>query len=178
MNAYRNVFALVLPLALAHCSMPSSPAASSTVSSESIQFAPTLDAASGQPLPVVVGEPWVVGAQLLVSYVECGDSDDFSVSQDYVCTTRSPAPVAFDVVSASCDDDLCEIKSLDKLGDESSGVYPMVSFTVVVKAPSATLHVTAQMTGNPSVMAEQDLAISASLPGPRTFTATTTNGKW
>jgi len=165
MNTHHRVFALLFPLALAHCSYQTGPEASSTPTTASLQLDPTLDADSGAPLPVVVDQPWVVGAQMLVSFVDCGNPDNFSISNEYVCTTESAKPVQFDVVSASCDDGACEILAQEPMGGyEGAPVYYSVNFTVLVKAPTTTLHVTVQMTDNPSVTAQQDFAISATPP--------------
>jgi hypothetical protein len=164
MNTHHRVFALLFPLALAHCSNEAYQEPTSTVTGASLELDPDLDADSGAPLPIVVGQPWIVGSQMLVSSIDCGDTDNFSVSQYYTCTTVSDRPVQFDVVSVSCDDDACEVLQQEPWGGDGTPLYYDVNFTILVKSTSTTLHVTTQMTGNPAVTAQQDYPIAASLP--------------
>jgi hypothetical protein len=159
MNPHRFLLALfaVSPF-LAHCTVdPTSPDPSNTQPAAAMTMEQPLDATTGDTAWGVVGQP--MNVNISMTQTGPGTCTHYSIDGDSTVCSGPNTPLAFQLTSLACDDDLCDVTEI-QVGTLKDGYGNRLLGDVVTIVPKSA-SVTLRATGTSSEFTESaSLALS------------------
>jgi hypothetical protein len=165
MNLHRFLpaFLVVAPAFLAHCAMgtnPTRPDPDNASPAAAMSIDQPLDA-SGRTAWGVVGQPMTV--QLSMTQTGPGTCTEYSIDGPHEECTGPDTPLAFQLSSLACDDDLCDVTGIQVGTLTDAYGRPLLGdiVTIVPRSTAATLRATGT-SGSFTASASLDLSVATS----------------